>query len=76
MALDQPDNLIRVILYGISARSGAPGVVMPGFAALSDADIVRLAAYVRRTSSTRPAWTNLPKTVAAIRAEGRGELSL
>ena len=76
VALDEPTNLIRVILYGISAKSGAPGVVMPGFTGFSDADVARLAAYIRRTRSTRPAWTDLPKKVAEIRAEGRGESSL
>lgn len=76
VALDEPTNLIRVILYGISAKSGAPGVVMPGFTGFSDVDIARLAAYIRRTRSTRPAWTDLPKKVADIRAEGRGESSL
>jgi cytochrome c553 len=47
-----------------------PGVIMPGFAhALGDADIARLAAYLRRTRTELPAWTNIESKVAAIRKE-------
>lgn len=71
--LDEPTNLIRVMLYGIGAKQGAPGVVMPGFAGFSDHDIARLAATIRKTHSGKPAWTDLEKKVAAIRAAGHGE---
>ena len=47
-----------------------PGVMMPGFAhALGDPDIARLAAYLRRTRTELPAWTNIESKVAAIRKE-------
>jgi mono/diheme cytochrome c family protein len=68
--LDDPTNLIRVVLHGVSAKDGAPGVVMPGFSRFSDADVVQLAAYLRATRTDKPAWKNLDKTVAAIRAQG------
>jgi cytochrome c553 len=43
---------------------------MPGFGgALSDSDIARLAAYLRRTRTELPAWTNIESQVAAIRKE-------
>jgi mono/diheme cytochrome c family protein len=72
--MDDPRNLIRVILYGISAADGIPGVVMPGFArAFSNADVGRIADYLRATRTSRPAWPDLEKKVAAIRAEGRGQ---
>ncbi|USQ98007.1 cytochrome c [Caulobacter sp. RL271] len=67
--LDDPTNLIRVVLYGVSARDGAPGVVMPGFSRFSDADVAKLAAYLRATRTDKPAWPDLDKKVAAIRAQ-------
>lgn len=74
VTMDDPRNLIRVILYGINAPDGIPGVVMPGFArGLNDADIARIAAYLRATRTTGPPWPDLEYRVAAIRAEGKGE---
>lgn len=69
--LDDPTNLIRVMLHGVNARDGAPGVVMPGFGHFSDAEVTRLAAYLRATRTDKPAWPDLEKKVAAIRAEER-----
>jgi cytochrome c553 len=70
LTLPEPTNLIRVVLDGVGIRDGMPGVMMPGFASgLSDADIARLAAYLRRTRTDLPAWTNLEGQVAAIRRE-------
>ncbi|MDF0489298.1 cytochrome c [Sphingomonas sp. H39-1-10] len=72
--LDDPTNLIRVILYGVSARDGAPGVVMPGFArGFTDADVARIAAYLRATRTGKPAWSDLETKVATIRAQGQGQ---
>ena len=66
----EPTNFIRVVLDGIGIRDGMPGVMMPGFGrALSDPDIARLAAYLRRTRTELPAWTNIESKVAAIRKE-------
>lgn len=74
VSLADPTNLIRVMLYGVTAREGAAGIVMPGFApALSDADIARIAAYLRASRTSHPAWPDLEKTVAAVRAQGRGQ---
>jgi mono/diheme cytochrome c family protein len=66
--LDDPANLIRVMLYGVDAAQGAPGVVMPGFSGLSDADLAAIAAYLRATRTSRAPWTDLERTVAAARA--------
>lgn len=64
-----PSNLIQVILHGMGKNEGLQGVIMPGFAhALSNADIAQLAAYLRRSRSHQPAWTNLEATVARLRA--------
>ncbi|MDR3510436.1 MAG: cytochrome c [Caulobacteraceae bacterium] len=74
VSLPDPTNLIRVTLYGVGANEGAPGIVMPGFGAgFSDADVARIAAYLRRTRTSLPPWSNLEQKVAAIRAQGRGE---
>jgi mono/diheme cytochrome c family protein len=68
--LPDPSNLIQVILRGISAEEGMPGVVMPAFGgALSDADVARIAAYLRRTRTSLPPWQDLATKVAAIRRQ-------
>jgi mono/diheme cytochrome c family protein len=69
VTLDDPTNLIQVILHGVSAKDGAPGVVMPAFAHFTDADVARIAAYLRATRTTKPAWPNLERTVARIRKQ-------
>ena len=70
LSLPEPTNLVQVMLRGISASDGMSGVVMPGFArALTDADIVRIAAYLRRTRTNLPPWTNLDAKVAALRQQ-------
>ncbi len=72
--LSDPANLIRVILFGIDAPEGAPGLVMPAFASgFSDAAVARIANYLRRTRTDQPPWPTLDKTVAAIRAQEKGE---
>ena len=66
--LSEPTNLIQVVLRGIDAKDGIPGVVMPAFGqALSDADVARIAAYLRRTRTTLPPWSDLESKIAAIR---------
>jgi len=72
--LHDPTNLIRVILFGIGAKEGAPGVVMPGFVqGFSDADVARVAAYIRATRTRRAPWPDLEQKIAAIRATGQPE---
>jgi mono/diheme cytochrome c family protein len=68
--LPDPSNLIQVILRGISAEEGMPDVVMPAFGgALSDVDVARIAAYLRRTRTSLPPWPDLATKVAAIRRQ-------
>jgi mono/diheme cytochrome c family protein len=68
--LPDPSNLIEVVLNGINAEDGIPGVVMPSFEhALSDADIARIGAYLRRTRTTLSPWPDLEKQIAALRAK-------
>lgn len=68
--LDDPTNLIQVVLHGINAKDGAPGVVMPAFSRFSDADVARIATWLRATRTTKAPWPDVEKKVAAIRAQG------
>jgi mono/diheme cytochrome c family protein len=65
--LSEPTNLIQVVLRGINANDGIPGVVMPSFETLSDADIARIAAHLRRTRTSLPPWPDLESKIAAMR---------
>ena len=70
LTLPEPTNFIQPVLRGIGSKDGAPGLVMPAYAsALTDADVARLAAYLRRTRTTLPPWTDLERKVASARKE-------
>lgn len=70
VTLKSPDNLIRVVLDGVSVKGGLPGVMMPGFGhALNDNDIADLLAFLRRTHNNEPPWPNLAQRVAQLRNE-------
>jgi mono/diheme cytochrome c family protein len=70
LALPEPTNFIAPVLRGIASDSGAPGLVMPAYASsLTDAEVARLAAYLRRTRTTHPPWNDLEHRVAAARRE-------
>lgn len=71
--LDDPTNLIRVVLFGVDAKEGAPGVVMPAFAGFNDTDVARIADYLRTTRTDKAPWPGLEQKVAAIRAKGKGQ---
>lgn len=77
LTLSEPTNFIQVVLNGVSSTEtdnnseGAAGLVMPAYeSSLTDAEIARLAAYLRRTRTKLPPWNDLEKKVAAIRREG------
>jgi len=68
--LPDPSNFIEVVLHGIDAEDGIPGVVMPSFGhALSDGDIAHIAAYLRRTRTPLSPWPDLDKKIAALRTK-------
>jgi mono/diheme cytochrome c family protein len=70
LTLPDPTNFIQTVLKGINNAEGAPGLVMPPFAAsLTDAQVAGLAAYLRRTRTKLPPWTDLENKVATIRRE-------
>lgn len=69
--LDEPTNLINVILDGVRSDQGIRGIVMPGFRdALSDADISAIAAYLRKEAG-EDAWPKLQQKVADVRHQPR-----
>jgi len=77
LALDEPTNFIQVVLDGVSTTEtdnnteGAAGLVMPAYgSSLTDAEIARLAAYLRRTRTKLPPWNDLEKKVAGVRRAG------
>ena len=71
--LDQPTNLVNVILDGVRNDQGISGVVMPGFRdALSDQDISAIAAYLRQATG-KSAWPELQQKVIEIRNQPRFE---
>jgi mono/diheme cytochrome c family protein len=68
--LADPSNFIQVVLHGIDAEDGIPGVVMPSFGhALSDSDIARIGDYLRRTRTDASTWPHLEQQIAEMRAK-------
>jgi mono/diheme cytochrome c family protein len=67
LTLPDPTNFIQVVLRGIGVGEGGPGLVMPAYAGLTDAEIAQIAAYLRRSRTDRPPWTDLERQIAAIR---------
>ena len=70
--LSEPTNFIQVVLNGVSTTEGAPGLVMPAYASsLTDGDIARLAAYLRRTRTKLSPWIDLEKKVSTVRRQSK-----
>lgn len=64
---NRPDNLVHVILDGVSGPEGIDGVVMPGFrGALSPSEVTAIAAYLRDARANKPAWPDLAGTVSRL----------
>jgi mono/diheme cytochrome c family protein len=77
LSLSEPTNFIQVVLNGVSNTEtdnnteGAAGLVMPAYgSSLTNSEVARLAAYLRRTRTKLPPWNDLEKKVASIRREG------
>ena len=65
---DDPTNLLRVLLEGVGAGEGTPGVVMPAFAALNDEDLGQLADFLRQRAGLSP-WPGLDKRLQELREQ-------
>jgi nicotinate dehydrogenase subunit B len=65
-----PDNLIHVILHGITAPASSDLGYMPAFGgSLDDAQLVELVSYLRRQfAPDKPAWSDIGGAVARLRA--------
>jgi mono/diheme cytochrome c family protein len=73
IAMPDARNLAHVIVDGIDPPNASPAALMPGFgAALTDGQITALMAYLRRTFSDQPAWSELEAKVRAARQSSRG----
>ncbi|MFQ6372651.1 c-type cytochrome [Shewanella sp. YIC-542] len=71
--LDDPANLVNVILDGVRRDQGIQGVVMPGFRKrLSDEDIAAISEYLRQSAGEQP-WPQLQQRVSEIRLQPRFE---
>lgn len=71
--LDDPVNLINVIMDGIRSDQGTRGIVMPSFRdALTDDQISEIAAWLRQSAGEKP-WPDLKQRVAEIRKQPRFE---
>jgi len=71
--LDEPNNLVNIMLDGVRSDQGIHGVVMPGFReALSDQDIASIAAYLRQAAGEE-SWPKLLEQVGDIRNQPRFE---
>jgi mono/diheme cytochrome c family protein len=70
LSLPEPTNFIQAVLKGVGNTDGARGLVMPAYASsFSDAEVATLAAYLRRTRTTQPPWTDLENKVSVARRE-------
>lgn len=66
--LDDPSNLIHVILDGVPASEGTHGIVMPAFrTAMNDDQIAAIAEYLRASRADLPAWPDLKAKVSQLR---------
>ena len=64
-----PTNIVNVVLYGLAPAEGERSPIMPAFgAAISDAQLENLLAYLRSRFSTEPPWSNLAALIARQRA--------
>ncbi|KJC60798.1 aldehyde dehydrogenase [Bradyrhizobium sp. LTSPM299] len=66
---DVPDNLIQVILHGITKPAATDLGYMPAFKdSMTDRQIAELVSYLRRQFAPgKPAWTDLAGTIGRIR---------
>lgn len=72
MADDSPDELAQYILFGKAPEDDEGG--MPAFGpVLTDADVVRMVTWLRATSKPEAPWTDVPASVARMRATGERE---
>ncbi|HVX74494.1 MAG TPA: molybdopterin cofactor-binding domain-containing protein [Bradyrhizobium sp.] len=64
-----PDNLIQIILHGVSAPASSNLGYMPGFKdSLTDEHMAELVSYLRRQfAPDKPEWTDLPAAIERVK---------
>jgi nicotinate dehydrogenase subunit B len=67
-----PRSLIRLTLDGIRPPAGSPDKSMPGFASLSDEDLIALTRFIRARFAPGAADPDIPKLVREARQFERG----
>ena len=73
IAMPDARNLAHVVLDGIDPPNASPAAMMPGFAAaFTDGQLTQLLAYLRRTFSDQPPWSQLEDKVREARQSTRG----
>jgi nicotinate dehydrogenase subunit B len=65
----QPDNLIQVILHGITEPAASRLGYMPAFKdSIGDTQLAELISFLRRQfAPDKPAWTDVPSAISRIR---------
>lgn len=72
--LDDPTNLIRIILSGVGTEGSHDVRVMPSFGiGLNDRAVAEIASWLRSNYAHRPPWSDLEKQVARVREQLRAE---
>jgi mono/diheme cytochrome c family protein len=71
VAGESPLNLINVTLYGLPPAEGSTAPIMPGFdGALSDRQILELAAWMRARFTRKGPWPDLEEALRKARKHG------
>ncbi|MCG6116104.1 MAG: cytochrome c [Mesorhizobium sp.] len=73
--LEEPDNLIRVVVHGLGDETDAPDRFMPSFAELADEQLAALIAYLREGVAGREAWLDLEARINEVRGEEQDDVS-
>jgi mono/diheme cytochrome c family protein len=67
-----PTNLFNVVLYGLPAADAAHAPIMPGFAAaISDAQLIALARYLRAHFTDKEPWRDMENSLREARSAAR-----
>jgi mono/diheme cytochrome c family protein len=71
VAGESPLNLFNVMLYGLPPADGTTAPIMPGFeGALTDPQLLELAAWMRARFTRNPPWTDLEEALKKARKLG------
>jgi mono/diheme cytochrome c family protein len=70
VAMPTPANLVQIVRNGLTPAAGERGAWMPAFgAAITDAQLADLAAYLREHFAGKPAWKDVAGAAKKVREE-------